>query len=295
LQSGAGSSPEWDPAEYARHSAVQYQAAQLVRKSLVLHGDEVVLDVGSGDGRITAEMSKDLPKGRIVGVDSSPAMVANASTTYPMSQYPNLEFQLQNAESLPFNEQFDLVVSFSTLHWVGNLETALTGIRRALKPGGKLAVTVVRGIYAPMEDVTDQLIRSPRWGKYLSPFAADYNFVQRDRYLKLLRQTGFTPVDVHDVSLHVLFASRNTFLPWVKQWYVYVDAIPADLRDQFLNEVVDLYLVKQPVDSQGQIYFVSSRLQIMAVRSDGPPATDLLMAPSSPARLYPGGRRLLSP
>jgi|SRR5262245_14083111 len=266
LDHDARNSAAWDPDDYAQNSRVQYQAAQLVLKSLTLDGDEIVLDVGSGDGRITAEISRQLPAGRIIGVDSSEQMVAAAKKKFPKSEYPNLDFEVQDAQKLPYNEQFDLVISFSVLHWLRDLDAGLKGIWDSLKAGGQFATTVVRGLYAPMEEATDDLIRSEKWAKYLAHYSAGFNFVQRDQYLYLLRRNSFRPGDVHDVSLNVLFDSRDTFKPWVKQWYAYTNGVPPEARDALLDDAVDRYLAKQPVDAKGDVFFVSRRLHLKATK-----------------------------
>jgi trans-aconitate 2-methyltransferase len=266
MLSGPRSSAEWDPGEYEKNSSVQYRAAHLVLKSITLKGTETVLDVGSGNGKISAEISKMVPNGSVIGVDIDPENVKFAKAKYPKDQYPNLDFQVQDAQNLPFDKQFDVVVSFSTLHWVPDLNKALGEIQKALKPGGTFATTVVRDFYTPLEEATNQMIQSPKWKKYFVSFAADYNFVQRDRYLKLLAQNGLTPVDVSDMTIYALFAGRVSFVPWLNQFYDYTRAIPAGLKDQFLNDVVDLYLVKQPIDAAGNIFYISLRVQAIATK-----------------------------
>jgi SAM-dependent methyltransferase len=80
---------------------------------LRLKGSERVLDIGCGDGRITAEIAARVPQGSVIGVDSSHDMIAFASSHFGLELRPNVRFEVADAGSLPFREEFDLVVSFN--------------------------------------------------------------------------------------------------------------------------------------------------------------------------------------
>lgn len=95
-----------------------------------------VLDVGCGSGFATALLAKKLPQAQVVGVDLSAQAIIMAIDKY--QHQPNLQFQVGNAQSLPFIEQqFDLVISTGSIkHWP---DPAL-GVRemlRVLNPNGR--------------------------------------------------------------------------------------------------------------------------------------------------------------
>src|SRR5262245_55034245 len=126
---------EWDASEYARQSQLQAAMAAEVLALLELEGSERILDVGSGDGKITAQIAARVPRGAVIGVDPSHEMIAFASSHFVSSnRQSNLQFEVADARSLPFRNQFDLIVSFNALHWVPNQDAALRSIRLAMKP-----------------------------------------------------------------------------------------------------------------------------------------------------------------
>lgn len=91
---------------------------------------ETVLDLGCGTGHLTYQIAE---KGAIVtGLDSAPAMVAQARMNYP-----SLKFMLADATNFTLPAPVDAVFSNAVLHWVKNADGALACIRRALKPGGR--------------------------------------------------------------------------------------------------------------------------------------------------------------
>ena len=66
---------KWDAADYAQHSTEQFKWASELAEKLHLRGDETVLDIGCGDGKVTAAIATQLPNGRIIGIDSSQEMI----------------------------------------------------------------------------------------------------------------------------------------------------------------------------------------------------------------------------
>ncbi|MBS1179051.1 MAG: tam, partial [Proteobacteria bacterium] len=106
----------WHGADYARHSTLQAAMADEVLAHLPLRGDEQLLDVGCGDGKLTARIAEQLPRGEVLGVDASADMVAYAQQQFGTDAWPNLRFEVADARQLDFGPRFDRVVSFNTLH-----------------------------------------------------------------------------------------------------------------------------------------------------------------------------------
>ena len=91
---------KWNAADYAANSAAQQIWARELIAQLHLRGDEHILDVGCGDGKVTAEMARALPKGSVTGIDASPEMIRFARKTFSPGKHPNLEFQVMDAREI---------------------------------------------------------------------------------------------------------------------------------------------------------------------------------------------------
>ncbi len=123
-------SAKWDPERYeSRFSFVWNHGAGLI-DLLDPKPGETVLDAGCGTGQLTYQI---VERGAsAIGLDSAPAMVAQARMNYP-----SLKFILADVANFTLPEPVDAVFSNAMLHWVTKPETAAACIRRALKPGGR--------------------------------------------------------------------------------------------------------------------------------------------------------------
>ncbi len=102
---------QWNADEYAIHSAPQQKWAKELIGKLKLIGNEWLLDIGSGDGKIAAEIASHLKNGKVVGIDNSEEMISLATKKFPATGYSNLSFQKQDAKALSFCQEFDIVFS----------------------------------------------------------------------------------------------------------------------------------------------------------------------------------------
>src|SRR5438067_10957386 len=109
---------EWNAAEYYHRSSLQEAMAQEVLALLDLKGSERILDVGCGDGKITAEIASRAARGSVVGVDPSRDMISFAQSHFGPATRPNLRFEVADARYLHFRKEFDIVVYFYALHLI---------------------------------------------------------------------------------------------------------------------------------------------------------------------------------
>jgi trans-aconitate methyltransferase len=100
VRSTSAKPAKWDAADYAANSIVQQTWARELIAKLKLHGDEHILDVGCGDGKVTAELARAVPRGSVTGVDASAEMIKFAKKTFPPSEISNLKFQIMDARKI---------------------------------------------------------------------------------------------------------------------------------------------------------------------------------------------------
>jgi len=242
---------EWNAAEYARLSALQAAMAQEVLSLLrtKLRGDERVLDVGCGNGKITREIATMLPKGSVVGLDASEKMVKFARAAVPSDPAAptptNVIFEAMDARKLTFEMAFDLVVSFNALHWIPEeqQESALRGIYAALKPNGVAQLRMVpRGARKSLENVNEETARSPRWEKFFVGIRDPYLHMTAESYSVLTEQCGFHVESVRVKDHAWDFGSASAFHAFASVTFVeWLQHIPESDHSEFIADALDRY------------------------------------------------------
>ena len=201
VTSAATKRMQWNAADYAANSVVQQTWARELIARLNLRGDEHILDVGCGDGKVTAEIARAVPRGSATGVDASPQMIEFAQKTFSRLKNPNLEFHVMDARKIKFARQFDFVFSNAALHWVDDHQAILRGAAAVLKPGGRLVVSC--GGKGNAHDVFVALrpeMRLKRWREFFRRMPKPYFFYTPEDYEKWLPQFGFKTPSVRLVA-----------------------------------------------------------------------------------------------
>ena len=173
--------------------------AQEVLALLDLKDSKSILDVGCGDGKITAEIAARSPGGSVVGVDPSRDMIAFAQSHFGPATRPNLRFEVADARSLPFKHEFDLVVSFNALHWIPEQDAALTSIHSALISDGRAQLRlVVAGARKSLEYVVEETRQTSKWSAYFQDFHDPYLRLTSDEYAAMAKRNALPSAGCRD-------------------------------------------------------------------------------------------------
>lgn len=234
---------EWDATGYARRSGLQGAMAEEVLALLELAGSERVLDIGCGDGRITAEIAARVPHGSVVGVDRSHDMVSFASRHFGPEVRPNVRFEVADAGSLPFRKEFDLVVSFNALHWLSEQDAPLRSIHAAMKPDGVAQLRLVpAGTRKSLENVLEETRLSARWAGYFREFHDPYLHLTPEQYGAAAERNGLHVRRIHNEAKAWDFKSRAAFFDFGLVTFVeWTRLLPENEKGEFVSEVLDRY------------------------------------------------------
>ena len=105
---------EFDAGKYRQSASHQTEWGAKLIAELDLRGDERILDLGCGDGVVTAQLAELVPSGEVVGIDSSQNMIAAAQALASN----RLSFRRLDINDLDYEAEFDLIFSNAALHWV---------------------------------------------------------------------------------------------------------------------------------------------------------------------------------
>jgi len=213
---------------------------------LDLEGSERVLDVGCGDGKITAEIAARVPRGSVLGVDASQDMISFAASHFGPMARPNLRFEVADARLLPFRNEFNLVVSFNALHWVPDQDAALGSIRSAMMSDGRALLRLVpAGERKSLENVIEETRRSSRWSARFRNFHDPYLHLTPEQYAAVATRNGLRVLRIQTETNAWDFKSREAFFGFCSVGFVeWTRRLPEAERPEFINDVLDRY---QPV------------------------------------------------
>lgn len=256
-----GKEDYWKANSYFENSSSQKEAASALMKFVQFKDHQRILDVGCGEGKITAGIAAQIPNGSVLGVDISPSMIDYAKQNF--NHLKNLSFEIKDAQELDFHESFDSLLSFTALQWVESHDAFLAGSRQSLKPGGILAVTMPMGLPYTLEQAVNETLLSPQWSPYFQQFSTGWNFVEKEEYEKLLLAHRFHPSRIEVVPQKDIFPSRAAFEGFISQWYPYLRPLPDELKKPFLTQVLDRFLELESPPN-GEVHFNIRRLEVVA-------------------------------
>ena len=260
--------PTWDPADYHHHSEAQRSWARELVSKLRLTGAERVLDVGCGDGKVTVEIAARVPRGTVVGIDSSEEMIRFAREAFPPDRCPGVRFAAKDARRLDFEGEFDVVFSNATLHWIVDHRPVLDGIHRALVPGGRALLQMGgRGNAASILEVLDLMSAQTDWRPFLGGFACPYGFHAPDTYRVWAEGVGLHPLRLELIPKDMTQAGPEGLAAWIRTtWLPYLERIPEPRRSDFAGELVSRYLERHPLDTEGRTHVAMVRLEAELAR-----------------------------
>ena len=265
---GSEKTYNWDARQYARHSGSQYAWGLELIDKLALQGHESVLDVGCGDGKVTAIIADQVPSGEVVGIDSSPEMIALAAECWSHFADARLRFVHQDVRELNETDRFDVIFSNAALHWVQDHPPMLARIARALKPGGRLLFQMGgRGNAARVAATLNSVI-AKHWGAWFLDFTFPYGFHGPEEYAGWLTGVGLTPQRVELVEKDMRHETCQDFTGWIQTtWLPYLERVPDQRRQAFVDDIVGQYLRSHPPDADGCVHVDMVRLEVAALKS----------------------------
>ncbi len=118
----------WSPERYERNARFVSELGAAVFELLDPKPGEHILDLGCGDGALTADLIA--AGASVIGIDSSKEQVAGARAR-------GIDARVGDGQALEFEHEFDAVFSNAVLHWMIDADAVIAGVTRALKPGGR--------------------------------------------------------------------------------------------------------------------------------------------------------------
>jgi trans-aconitate methyltransferase len=242
----------WSAETYARHARFVSDLAGPVLEWLAPQAGERVLDLGCGDGVLTAELAR---RGvSVLGIDISESLLKAAAER-------GVETRHMDGQNLPFDGEFDAVFSNAALHWMSNGSAVIEGVFRALNPGGRFVAEF--GGHGNVAAVTTAM-RATAWRRGGdAALAGPWFFPSVAVYREMLEERGFRVVRIGLFPRPTPLASG--MIAWLRVFRrPFFAQFGAD-EDVVLSEVEEL-LAPSLRDAKGNWTADYVRLRVEAVK-----------------------------
>ncbi len=248
--------------KYSNNSSLQWVWAVSSLRSLELQGNESILDIGCGDGKITSLLACKVPQGSVIGIEPFPECIEFAQKKYLNS---NLTFETYNAFNLPYTDQFDVVTSFLTLNWLQDYEAEATfsQIAKALKSGGVALLTIP----APAKDNTwrvafQKIMNSDQLKPHLSLFEFQNRAITAEKIQDWVGKAGLKLDEIAFIETPMVYHDRLEVKEWLNALNPRLDQMPPENFNYFVDAYIRFISMIYPQAGDSRIYVFPEQMRI---------------------------------
>ena len=255
---------EFDGKKYKKASSHQKEWGQKLISEIHFIGTEKVLDLGCGDGSITAQLADLVPDGRVLGIDASSGMIQTAKQI----RKSNLEFLLLDITAIAFEEEFDLIFSNAALHWILDHESLLENCSRALCPGGSVRFNFAgEGNCANFYAVVREAMEMEDYKEYFCDFSWPWYMPPVQTCRRLVEQARFRDIKVWLENADRYFPDEDAIIRWIDQPAIvpFLKHLPTDKGKTFRDLVAGRMIVRTK-QSDGTCYETFRRINVLAYK-----------------------------
>lgn len=253
---------DWSADLYLRYEDERTRPSRDLLAAVPLTDADRVVDLGCGPGNSTELLVRRWPDAKISGIDSSPAMIAEAR-----KRLPGLDFSLADVAGWMPEAPVDVLFANAVLQWLPDHGTLLPRLFGLLAPGGVMAIQMPDNVAEP----SHQLMRETAAAM---PFAAKLANAARPPlppvgfYYDLLAPHA-ARVDVWHIAYNHPLADAQAIVDWVSSTGLkpFLDPLGADEQEKFLAAYSAGIAEAYPPRAGGRVLLRFPRLFIVAQRS----------------------------
>lgn len=230
---------EWDSEAYDRLSDPQFGWGMKLIESIPFRGDETVLDAGCGSGRLTVELLKRLPNGRVIAVDASENMV-NTAKQRLHGLLDRVEVRHADLTDFTLPKPVDGVFSNAVFHWVPDHAQMFRSLFAALRVGGWLVAQFGGGgNLARLKSRVMVMRNDEPFRRYLEKFDEVAHYEPVDPTVARMRDAGFENIEAGLHPEPVAFPDPVAYKSFIRSvnLHRYIAKFPPDVEEDFVERL----------------------------------------------------------
>lgn len=253
---------DWSPGQYLKFEEERTRPAAELLARVPATRPRRVLDVGCGPGNSTELLAARFPQAEIVGMDSSPEMIAAAR-----KRLPSAEFRVADIGDYVPATAFDVIFGNAVFQWVPDHLAVLARLLATCPPGGSLAIQVPDNRNEPTHMLMAAVARSGPWReKFLEPIRRDA-IPAPSQYYDRLKPLAAS-VDVWHTTYYHVLAGPQAIVDWVMSTGLrpWLDRLDDGEREAYLAAYLERIAESYPPLVDGRVMLRFPRLFVVAVR-----------------------------
>lgn len=256
---------DWNPQLYSRFEDERTRPARELLARVPVNDPSWVVDLGCGPGNSTELLVARYPRARVTGVDNSKAMLESATKRLPGVDFVAADIKDWVPDTTTGSAP-NLIYANAALQWVGEHQTLIPRLFKALAPGGVLAIQMPDNRAEPSHRNMRELAAESPYKEIIGDVSRlRTELLSIQEYYDLLAHNA-AQVDVwHTVYQHPM-ESAAAIVQWVRSTGLkpFVDPLPDDLRAEFLASYQKRIDTDYPVRSDGKRLLAFPRMFIVA-------------------------------
>lgn len=251
---------DWNPEKYLLFKKQRTQPAiDLAARAAGCCKPQTIADIGCGPGNSTAVLKSVFPNARILGIDSSEAMIGRAK-----AEHPDMTFAVCRAQEL--TGRYDLLFSNACLQWIPDHDVLIPALMGRLNAGGVLAVQMPRNQSEPLYRIISEVAADPAW--HVEHVKAQEREVPSpEEYFDILSRcsSGF---ELWETTYYHVLPSHEHLVEWVRATRLrpYLEALSGPEKEAFEREILNRARQAYAATESGEVVFRFRRFFFIAHR-----------------------------
>lgn len=250
----------WNPNQYLKFAQPRFRPALDLLARIEAVEPQTVYDLGCGTGNVTQVLAARWEGAKVVGVDDSAEMLAQAAR-----EHGDIAWQLQSIAEWTPEHAANVIFSNAALHWLPDHSSLFPKLLGFVAPGGFLAVQMPRNFDAPSHTLIAETVRNGPWRSKLEHLLRPSPVGKPSFYYELLAAEA-SDVDIWETEYLQVLSGKNPVKEWTKGTWLkqFLDALDSPeerlaFEDDYAQRIERAY----PPQPDGKTLFPFRRLFIV--------------------------------
>lgn len=251
----------WNPQHYLRYADERTRPSQDLAARIDIEAPAAVVDLGCGPGNSTRVLCQRWPDARILGLDSSPDMIASARRAHP-----DQEWLVADIATWQPAGRFDVVFSNATLQWLPHHEALVRRLFGWVAPGGAFAFQIPSATFARVRTLIHEIAQDGPWAPRMGDARAALTMETPVVYYDCLASSAAS-LDIWETEYHHVLPAASAIVDWMSSTGLrpFLDALDSPMeRDAFLIRLNERVAEEYPVRGDGRVLFPFRRTFVIA-------------------------------